>query len=67
MTRAEEAVRDAARRLPEELRASAAAAEGLRSADRSKILDNADRALADFRSPSKDKSPTGDPAAGSGA
>jgi F-type H+-transporting ATPase subunit alpha len=67
MTRAEEAVRDAARRLPEELRASAAATEGLRSADRSKILDNADRALADFRSPSKDGSPTGDAAAGSGA
>jgi F-type H+-transporting ATPase subunit alpha len=67
MTRAEEAVRDAARRLPEELRTSAAATEGLRSADRSKILDNADRALADFRSPAKDGSPTGDAAAGSEA
>jgi F-type H+-transporting ATPase subunit alpha len=51
MARAEEAVREAAGSLPEEVRDAAGRGDSLRSADRAKMLEYADRTLADFRSP----------------
>ena len=51
MPRAEEAVRESVHKFPGGYEKALANSEGLCSADRSKILENADRALEDFRSP----------------
>ena len=59
MGKAEQAVREAARKLPESVRDAALNAEDLRSADRARILDSAEHALADFRSPADAAEPAG--------
>ncbi len=55
MPRAEQAVRDAAHKLPQAVRERITSAESLRGMDRSKILEFAEKALEDFRSPSESR------------
>lgn len=64
MNRAEQAVREAARSLPEAVRTAALDTEALRSVDRTRILESAERALADFRSPAEAAGPAGPSAQG---
>ena len=53
MDRAEQAVREAAKKLPEAVQSAILETQTLRSVDRTRLLDSAERALADFRSPAE--------------